>query len=153
MTFLKLIGFLSIFVGSELNICETFGSISFLIFRDKDLLNIAKTFFLKKWFNIFLFTFERKIFQENSSVFLLFAVFVIITATHSYYWSVTDFYFLSLQLIKNLVSYLLRVQLNISSFFVSLLFASDLFYQVLMLFWNYVLYLLLGSFKRQVTQK
>jgi len=128
---LKLIGFLCILVCCKLHIGISFGSVRFLIFGNEYLHNIRKPFFFKKRFDIFLFAFEWKIFQEDGLVLFLFAILMIIATAESNNWSVSYFDFLFFQLWENFISDLLRIELNVSRFFIAFLLTSDFFYEVL----------------------
>lgn len=131
LTFLKLIGFLHILVCCKLHIGKSFGSVRLLIFRNENLHNIRKPFLFKKRFDIFLFAFEWKIFQEYGFVLFLFTILMIIATAESNDGSVSYFDFLFLQFWENFISDLLRVELNVSRFFIAFLLTSDFFYEVL----------------------
>lgn len=135
-------------MGSKLNICKSFGSVRFLIFGNENFLNLSEAFFLKEFFYIFFFAFKREIFEEDRFILFLFTIFMVIAATHSNDWSISNFYFLSFQFRKYFISNLLRVKFYVSSLFITFYLTSDLFDQILVLFWNNFGYLFFGSFRR-----
>jgi hypothetical protein len=61
VSFLEMKGFLKLLALSKFNIGKTFGFVSFVIFRNKDLIDRAKTFLLEEALDVLLFALKGKV--------------------------------------------------------------------------------------------